>query len=161
MNASLSLKTITSIVFLVSLGMAGALAAAPPAGLSPQAAITARQAGYKKMGSAMKALGDQLKSDAPAKNVIVAAAQTIAVTAREQAKYFPVGSGPASGVHTDALPGIWTDRATFDKQMSAMVAETGKLVAVANGGDVAAIRVQAKATGATCAACHRQFRADT
>jgi cytochrome c556 len=33
-------------------------------------------------------------------------------------------------------------------------------VTVVNGGDLAAIRVQAKATGATCAGCHRQFRAD-
>jgi cytochrome c556 len=161
MKTAISLKTIVSAVLFATLGVAGTLAAAPPAGPSPQAAIATRQAGYKKMGAAMKALGDQLKSDAPAKNVIIASAQTLASTARDQGKYFPAGSGPASGIHTDALPNIWTDRPTFDKQMSAMIAETGKLLTVANGGDVAAIRAQAKATGATCGACHRQFRADT
>ena len=61
----------------------------------------------------------------------------------------------------DALTTIWSDRATFDAQMAKLIAESGKLVAVTNGGDVAAIRAQAKATGATCAACHRQFRADS
>lgn len=147
------LKTL-SIAALAGL----ALAAAAPA---PQAAIAARQAGFKKMGAAMKALNDQLKGDAPAKPAMTAAAQTIAATAREQGKLFPAGSGPGAGVKTDALPGIWSDRATFDGQMAKLIAESAKLVTVTNGGDAAAIRVQAKATGASCAACHRQFRADS
>ncbi|MDI1295709.1 MAG: cytochrome c, partial [bacterium] len=128
---------------------------------APKAAIAARQAGYKKMGAAMKALNDQLKSDAPAKAAMVAAAQTLAMTARDQPKLFPKGSDATAGVPTDALPNIWTDRATFDGQMAKLIAESGKLVGIANSGNVDAIRVQAKATGATCAACHRQFRADT
>ncbi|WP_347567240.1 cytochrome c [Sphingobium sp. BYY-5] len=139
----------------------GPLTAAPAASSAPKAAIAARQAGYKKMGAAMKALNDQLKSDAPVKATLVAAAQALATTAREQPKFFPAGSGPAAGVPTDALPNIWTDRANFDAQMAKLIGESGKLVVVANGGNAEAIRVQAKATGATCAACHRQFRADT
>jgi cytochrome c556 len=145
---------------LAALLMVGTLGAAPAAP-NPKAAIAARQAGYKKMGAAMKALNDQLKTDAPAKAVMIAAAQTIATTAREQPKLFPAGSGSTAGVATDALPGIWTDRATFDGQMGKLIAESGKLVAVTNGGNAHAIRAQAKATGGTCAACHRQFRADT
>lgn len=138
-----------------------AIAGVPATAATPQDIITARQVGFKKMGAAMKALNEQLKGDAPAKPVMIASAQTIATTAREQPKLFPAGSGPAAGVKTDALPGIWTDRATFDAQMGKLIAESGKLAAVANGGDVAAIRAQAKATGAACAACHRQFRADS
>lgn len=140
---------------------AGALAAGPPPAPSPQAAIAARQAGYKKMGAAMKALNEQLKGDAPAKDVMLTSARTIAATARDQPRLFPAGSGPTAGVKTDALPNIWTDRATFDAAMNRMLGESGKLLVVAGGGDVAAIRAQAKATGATCAACHRQFRADS
>jgi len=139
----------------------GTLAAAPAAAPSPQAAIAARQAGYKKMGAAMKAINDQLKTDAPAKAVMSPAAQTLAATAREQPKLFPAGSGPTAGVKTDALPNIWTDRKTFDAQMAKLIAESGKLVAVMNSGNIDAIRAQAKATGGTCAACHRQFRQDT
>lgn len=139
----------------------GPLTAAPAAAPNPKAAIAARQAGYKKMGAAMKALNDQLKTDAPVKPTLVGAAQALATTAREQPRLFPAGSGPTAGVATDALPNIWTDRATFDGQMARLIAESGKLVAVVNGGNTDAIRAQAKATGATCAACHRQFRADT
>lgn len=142
-----------------ALTLTGTLAAAQ-AGLSPKAAVAARQAGYKKMGAAMKALNDQLKSDAPARAAMAVAAQTIAATAREQLKLFPAGSGPAAGLATDALPGIWTNRAAFDAHMNKLVAESAKLAVVANGGNVDAIRAQAKATGGTCAACHRQFRAD-
>lgn len=143
-----------------ALTMAGSGTAAP-APLSPQSAITVRQAGFKKMGAAMKALNEQLKSGAPAKGPVAAYAQTIAATAREQGRLFPAGSGPTAGIKTDALANIWTDRATFDAQMTKLVAESGKLAAVTGGNDMDAIRAQAKATGAICAGCHRQFRADS
>lgn len=141
--------------------LTGPLTAAATPGPAPKAAILARQSGYKKMGAAMKALNEQLKSDAPVKSIMAGAAQTLATTAREQPRLFPAGSGPAAGVATDALPNIWTERAAFDAQMAKLIAESAKLMAVVNQGNPDAIRVQAKATGATCAACHRQFRADT
>ena len=109
---------------------------------------------------AMKALNDQLKTGAPVKAKMVGAAQALAAAAREQPRLFPAGSGPTAGVPTDALPNIWTDRATFDGKMAKLIAESGKLISVVNGGNLDAIRTQAKTTGATCAACHRQFRAD-
>jgi cytochrome c556 len=146
---------------LAGLATAGTLAATPAPAPAPKAAIAARQAGYKKMGAAMKAINDQLKTDAPARGVLAASARTIAATAREQANLFPAGSGPTAGVPTDALPNIWTDRATFTAQMNKLIAESGKLVTVVNGGNLDAIRAQAKATGGTCGGCHRQFRADT
>jgi len=158
-NRKIKISTLaTMATAMAALAMAGSLAAAPAP--SPQDIVAMRQAGFKKMGAAMKALNEQLKSSAPAKGVIVAAAQTIAPTAREQAKLFPAGSGPAAGIKTDALPNIWTDRGTFDAQMNKLLAETAKLVSVTNSGDMDAIRAQAKATGGICAGCHRQFRAD-
>ena len=160
MIASRAFKTLHAAA-LAAIVPALAMAATPAAAPSPQAAIAARQAGYKKMGAAMKALNEQLKSDAPAKAVMVSAARTIAVTAPDQPKLFPAGSGASAGVPTDALPAIWTDRATFDAKMASLIAESAKLLTVANGGDLAAIRAQAKATGATCSGCHRQFRADS
>ncbi|QBM76682.1 cytochrome c [Sphingomonas sp. AAP5] len=139
--------------------VAGSLAAG--AGPSTDAVIATRVDGFKKMGGAMKALNDELKSDAPVKATMVAAAQMIAETARAQGKLFPAGSGPAPGVKTDALPIIWTDRATFDAQMAKLVTAADTLVAVANSGDAAAIGAQTKATGAVCGGCHRQFRSNT
>ena len=153
-------KTLIRFAPIAMLALAGTLAAAPAAAPTGKAAIAARQAGYKKMGAAMKALNDQLKTSAPAKAAMVAAAQTIATTAREQPKLFPAGSGATAGVPTDALPAVWTARPAFDAAMAKLIAESGKLATIVNGGNVDAIRMQAKATGATCAACHRQFRAD-
>lgn len=130
------------------------------AGPAPQASVAARQAGFKKMGTAMKALNEQLKSGAPDKVIVLKSAQTLAATAREQTRLFPAGSGPSPTVKTDALPAIWTDRAAFDALANRMVAESGKLVSLANAGNFDAVRAQVKATGAVCSSCHRQFRAD-
>ncbi|MDO7840734.1 c-type cytochrome [Sphingomonas immobilis] len=145
------------IAVLLSVGCA---IAAPAAAPSPAAIVAARQAGFKKIGGAMKVLKDQLASGAPVKATMVAAAQTVAAGAKEQAKLFPAGSGASSGVKNDALPSVWSDRAAFDAAMQKFIVESGKLVTVANGGDAAAIGAQFKATGGTCGACHRQFRAE-
>ncbi len=143
---------------LLAVFVATATIAASPA--SPQPLINVRQANFKKMGTALKAINDQLRTDAPAKAAMIGAAQTIAMTAHQQGRLFPGGSGPAVGIKTDALPGIWSDRATFDAQMAKMVVESDKLLGLAKSGDPAAIRAQVKAVGATCGGCHRQFRAD-
>lgn len=135
----------------------GALYAAGP---DAKTAISTRQANFKKMGGAMKTIKDQLGGGSPSKDAIVAAAKTIATTARVQPQLFPAGSGASAGVKTDALATIWTQRATFDTQGKALVTEADKLLKVAQGGDFAAIRAQYGAVGKTCGACHKQFRAD-
>lgn len=135
---------------LATLTFTAAVAAAPA---NPKAT---RQASFKKMGAAMKVLKEQLAGGSPAKPAMLEAAQTVAVTARQQGALFPVGSGAG----TDALPAIWTQKATFDAQMAKLVAESGKLVTVVNGGNVDAIGAQFKVVGGTCAGCHKQFRAD-
>lgn len=135
---------------LAVLTLAGALAAAPA---DPKAT---RQASFKKMGAAMKVMKEQLAGGSPARPAMLAAAQTVAATARQQGALFPAGSGAG----TDALPAIWTQKASFDAQMAKLVAESGKLVAVVNGGNVDAVSAQFKVVGGTCAGCHKQFRAD-
>lgn len=143
-------------IAIAALAAGATLATAAP---SASETIAARQANFKKMGKAMKELKDGMSSGAD-KAVLVAAAKTLADTGREQAKMFPAGTGPSAGVKTDALPVIWTDRATFDADMNKMIGETAKLVTVAGSGDTSALAAQFKATGMSCGACHRQFRAD-
>ena len=135
-------------------GLAAALALAPPA------AIEQRQAGYKKMGSAMKALNAQLKSPTPELAVLAEAAQTIEATAPLQAGWFPAGSGSEAGIDTDALANIWKDRAKFDGLIEQLSAESKQLAATVSGQDLAAVRAQVKQTAAVCGSCHRSFRAD-
>ena len=73
---------------------------------------------------------------------------------------FPAGTGPASGVKTDALPAIWAQKPVFDAAAAKLVAEANKLAGIAGSGNTAAVLAQFKAVGGSCAACHRQFRAD-
>ncbi|MBB4614138.1 c-type cytochrome [Novosphingobium taihuense] len=126
---------------------------------SPADTIAARQANFKKMGGAMKVIKDELAGGAD-KARMVGAARTIAAMARAQGPLFPKGTGPGAGVKTDALPAIWTDRATFDGHARKLIAEADKLVAVAGSGNAAAVGAQFKAVGGTCGGCHKAFRAD-
>ena len=138
---------------------AGAAGASDPAA-SPQAVIETRQQGFKKMGAAMKALVEQLKSATPDNEKMTAAVQAIATGSPEIPHWFPAGSGPEAGVDTDALPHIWEDRAKFDSLANKLIPETKALVTTVSGHDVAAIRMQMKAVADVCSTCHKSFRAD-
>jgi cytochrome c556 len=127
---------------------------------SPQAVIETRQAGFKKMGAALKAMVEQLKSDAPDMAKIATASQVIGAGAEAQLRWFPAGSGTEAGVETDALPHIWKDRAKFDSLANQLIPASKSLTAALAGNDLAAIRAQVKAVADTCATCHRSFRAD-
>ncbi len=147
-------RTIATALALVSAGVGTLAVAATPADT-----IAARQANFKKMGGAMKVIKDELAGGAD-KAKMAGAATTIAAVARAQVPMFPKGTGPGAGVKTDALPAIWTDRATFDGHAKKLIAEADKLVAVTGAGNAAAIAAQFKVVGSTCGACHKQFRAD-
>lgn len=156
--------TLPKRLSLAVLGMSAALVAVTSTiavAASPAAtAISTRQANFKKMGGAMKVLKDQLASGTIDKPAAVAAAKTLAATGRAQGALFPNGSGASSGVKTDALPAVWSNRTVFDGQMKAFIAQADKLVLAANTGNAGAIGAQFKAVGGTCGSCHKQFRAD-
>lgn len=149
------------VLSLAALSLVTATAMASAAAPDAKSAILARQAGFKKMGAAMKALKAEESSETPSKPAMAAAAATILATARGQGALFPPGSDASAGIKTDALPAIWTDTAKFNSDMAALVSEAGKLTATVDGGDKDAIIAQTKALGGTCGACHKQFRQDT
>ncbi|GGD70452.1 c-type cytochrome [Croceicoccus mobilis] len=140
-----------------ALGTIGTMAIAAP---SASSAIAQRQAGFKDMGRAMKVLKGQVSGGSIDRAAAVAAARTIAANARTQKTLFPAGSGASSGIATDALNGIWSDRAAFDAQMARLASEADRLVSVAGSGNADALNTQFRATGKVCSTCHRQFRAD-
>ena len=155
------LRTGTLAAAGLALAAVGTVALAAP---SASSAIAPRQANFKGMGRAMKTLKDQSAGGGGGtvdRAVAVAAAKTIAVNARTQKTMFPAGSGPLSGVKTDALPAVWGDRADFDAQMSRLAAEADRLMAAAQSGNASALNAQFRETGKVCAACHRHFRADS
>ena len=111
-------------------------------------------------GKAFKTISDGLKESEPDMAAIQAAAASVPAETATMADWFPEGSGPASGVKTDALPVIWESKADFDSKMADFKAAAATLDTAAQGGDIAAITEAFKATGATCKACHQTYRAD-
>jgi len=125
---------------------------------TPVEFIAARQAGYKRTGENAAEIKKALEGGqdmAP----LVARAQEIADWSRKIPSMFPPGSD--TGAKTGALPTIWTDRPGFEAAAANLGVQADKLVAVLKTGDRAAATTQFGATGATCGACHRNYRART
>lgn len=127
-------------------------------GLSVSASIQARQASYREVGTAFKAINDELRKPVPGRFIMASSARQMAANLRQASTMFPVGSGPAEGVKTKAKPAIWSDRATFDRLNTAAVRQADALVVAMRGTDMAAMRAQTSALGQACKACHDQFR---
>ncbi|MBV8614420.1 MAG: cytochrome c, partial [Acetobacteraceae bacterium] len=85
------------------------------------------------------------------------AAQALTKWEGEFLKMFPPGS--EQGHNTKALPAIWSDRATFQKDAQNLVEQAAKLQKIAESGDQAAFADQVKALGEACQTCHKQFKA--
>lgn len=129
-------------------------------GMTAKEQIEARQAGLKKIGKAFKTISDNLKLDTPDIAAIQEAAASIPTATEGMADWFPEGTGPDSGVETDALPAIWESKEDFLAKESAFQEAVTKLVAATETGDVAAIGAAFKETGGTCKACHDKYRLD-
>lgn len=129
-----------------------------PNGMTVKQQIEARQKSLKEMGAAMKTISDQMKSGAPALDQIRPAVQTIKTHSTELPTWFPAGTGPESGVKTEALAKIWEDQPTFQAAAQRLADEAAKLSDVATGEDIAAVGAQVGATGAACKNCHENFR---
>jgi cytochrome c556 len=138
----------------------GAVEASEITARPAQEVIDARRSGFKKMGAALKAIAEQLKSDAPDLARLTAAAQAIDVGVKAQPDWFPVGSGPESGLETDALPHIWKDTPKFTALSSQLATESGHFTAALATQDIATIRTQFKVLADVCSTCHKSFRAD-
>jgi cytochrome c556 len=148
---------LATCLVLATIGAAVASEIAVP---SAPDVIEARQSGFKKMGAAMKAIGEQLKTETPDVAKMTAAMQVIEGGAKQQPGWFPAGSGAESGLETDALANIWKDTAKFSALSGQLATESGKLSAALAGKDLTAIRAQFKALADVCSTCHKSFRAD-
>ncbi|SIN99693.1 Cytochrome c556 [Parasphingorhabdus marina DSM 22363] len=131
-----------------------------PNGMTVKEQIEARQGQLEKIGESFKTISDQLKSDSPDVAAIQAAAASVPENATGMADWFAEGTGPDSGVETDALPIIWEEKDDFLAKVTAMQEAAVALVAATEGGDVAAIGAAFRETGGTCKACHDKYRLD-
>ncbi len=143
---------------IVATAALGAVAVASAAAADVVSVIQARQAHFKEIGKAAKAMSEQLRSPAPALPAIQSAVRQIDMLAPQLPSWFPAGSGPAAGVKTQAEAEIWTKPDEFKHDAAAFAEAAHKLDMVAAGGDLSAIRAQAQAMGQTCKTCHEAFR---
>lgn len=125
---------------------------------APADTIRTRIAGYKDLGAAFKAVNDGLRGT-PNVAAIRAATPRITAHARAQYAWFPRGTGPGPGLKTGAKPEIWTQAGQFKAAQDAFAGQAAALQRAAAGGNVDAIRAEARKLGGTCKGCHDSFRA--
>ncbi len=153
-----------TVIVGAAFGVAHAQIAAPPVPAAPpkppfadpQDAIVARRAAFKAQGDIFNAMkkADDAGEDP---KIFAADAHWMVEWGKQIPTMFPKGSD--TGHETKALPAIWTDKDTFDKDATAFEEAITKLAAFADAGDKEGFVKQFGATGATCGACHRAFRA--
>ncbi len=141
-----------------SAAAADANTAAPAA--NPAEVIKAREAHYKEIGKAMKAIGDELKKSAPDVKVIQANAATIDRLAPQVPGWFPAGTGPEAGIKTEARAEIWTKPEEFSAAATNFATAARQFNATAQTGDIAAIGAAMKQLGGSCKGCHDKFRTE-
>lgn len=115
---------------------------------------TVMEAAGKHFGALMMIV----KGEADRRQDAVGHARALADLAHMADGLFPDGTGPGSGVETDALPAIWSEKEKFAAAMKRFGTEADKLVAVAGTSDAAAFNEQVKALGQACGDCHEHFR---
>jgi cytochrome c556 len=121
-------------------------------------AIAQRHQNFKQLGGAFKAIFDEIKKGEPNRAVIADNAKKMNALASQEASWFPKGSGPESGLKTDAKGEIWSDPQGFAAAVQRLQQETGRLQLASTSGDMDALRQQVQATGGACKNCHDKFR---
>ncbi len=131
-----------------------------PNGMTVRAQIEARQDGYKTLGKNFKTINDQLKTSEPDLAEIEAAIDAMIGASEGMADWFPEGTGPESGVETEALAAIWENPDGFSGKIADFDVALAGLNTAIQSGDLEAIGTATRATGATCGGCHDDFRLD-
>jgi len=125
---------------------------------APRDAIKQRHKNFEAMGKAMKGTMDEFKLPAPNPAKIRANADALAAAALKVEAGFPAGTGPESGLKTEALPAIWQKPADFKAASDKLVAATRGFQAAAATGDLARMQAAVGTVGGTCKGCHDSFR---
>ena len=158
----MALRTTMALALAAAMAVGGGAAVAQDnaAATTPGGkAVLARQAHYKDLGKAFGGLNGELRKDAPDKAALAAGGAAVNTLAQALPSWFPKGSGPEAGVKTAAKAEIWTDAEGFAAAVTKLQAETAKLSDAAAGGDLEALKTEARTTGGACKSCHDKYRA--
>jgi cytochrome c556 len=124
----------------------------------PEDELKLRKAAYALTGYNFASLSAMAQDKKPYnKDEAIRNADFVALLSTVPKSFF--GEETQKLADSKAKPDIWANKADFDKKMEKMNAETAKLPQVARTGDLAALKKQVADTGASCKACHDDYRA--
>ena len=146
---------------LALLAALAALTAMPAAAQfqKPEDAIKYRQGAFTIMGNHMARIGAMAQGRTPFAAKVAADNAAIVLTV-SRLPFGAFGEGTDKGMPHRAKAEIWKDNAKFKAAAEKMIGEVTKLEAAAKAGNLDGMRSAFGAVGASCKACHDDFRAD-
>ena len=146
---------------LALLAALAALTALPAAAQfqKPEDAIKYRQGSFTIMGNHMARIGAMAQGRTPFDAKAAADNAAIVLTV-SRLPFGAFGEGTDKGMPNRAKAEIWKDNAKFKAAAEKMIGEVTKLEAAAKAGNLDGMRSAFGAVGASCKACHDDFRAD-
>ena len=139
-------------------GQVPATIQSPGPGAPAAEVVKTRQQSLKALGAAFKTIRDELRGESPDAAKIHSAATDVTRAAGAIGHWFPAGTGPDSGLKTDAKPEIWTDAVGFAAAQDSFIHEANKWAQLGNGAEVAALKEAAASLGQSCKGCHDKYR---
>ena len=144
--------------WLIALATSVAFIATTALALEVKDVIKARHDYFHGVGHAMKDLGAELDKASPSLEAIQKLTAFLDSEAPKLPSQFPQGSGPSSGLKTEAKADIWVKGDEFKKDASDMVSAAHKLNQAAVSKDLIAIKAAKMEFGNSCKTCHQAFK---
>jgi cytochrome c556 len=120
--------------------------------------VDARQAHFKEIGKAAKAIQDEMKQSSPDLALIHRQAQVIDSLAPRLPAWFPAGSGPESSRTTKAKSDVWTNSDGFRRVANDFAIQARAFDLASAQTSMPAIAAAGGRMGQDCKTCHQQFR---
>lgn len=148
------MKTVAPLVLALA---ASALAAPAMAQFQkPEDAVKYRKASFTVLAAHFGRVGAMANGRVPFDAKVAAESAAIAET-MSKLPWEAFGPGTDKG-DTRAVPAVWTEQAKFKAASEKMMGEVAKLNAAAKTGNLDQIKAAFGAAGASCKACHDDFR---
>ncbi|MBP0445511.1 cytochrome c [Roseomonas sp. SSH11] len=116
--------------------------------------VSTRKEGLRRMQTNLEAIGAVAQAGGDTRDA-APRAEEMAAFFRNLPTLFPPGS---DGGGTRALPTVWSEREGFERAAANASTAAEALRVAAASGDAAATTAAVRAMGATCGACHRNYR---
>ncbi len=159
MNTKLMLGAAVAAVLGSAMIVGSGLAQAPTAPADKAAFMKERHHHFHEIGAAFKGVLDEFKKSDPSAAELQKYTAVMDNYAQQVPTWFPVGTGPETGIKTQALATIWQRPDEFKKDAAALAAAAHNINVAAQSGNLDAVRAGIAPLGGACKSCHEVFRA--